>query len=146
LKKKRVSKKLSILPTKESKEELAYLNLLQESQSVNGADLNELRMTKLANDLQKLEFSKISNHFVFGNQNSSTADALMNKTSNNKLDQSLRVSYPEMCDILKDYKPFDNDTIELLNESYEKNYFPEWFKQMKLEIFFMNILYRRSFK
>ena len=88
-------------------------------------------MNRLANEFQKLEFGKISNHFVFGNQNSSASDALMNKTSNNKLDQSLRVSYTEMCEILKDYKPFDNDAIELLNEHYEKTYFPEWFKQMK---------------
>ena len=88
-------------------------------------------MSRLANDFQKLEFNKVSNHFVFGNQNSSAADALMNKTSNNKLDQSLRVSYVEMCDILKTYKPLENDAIDLLNESYEQNYFPEWFKQMK---------------
>ena len=126
-----MSKKLSILPTQESKEELAYLNLIHQSQSLNEAELNELRQNRLANEFQKLEFSKISNHFVFGNQNSSASDALMNKTSNNKLDQSLRVSYPEMCEILKGYKPFENSSIELLNEHYEKIYFPEWFKQMK---------------
>lgn len=131
MKKKRVSKKLSIIPTTENKEELAYLNLLGNSQSLNSADINDLKMSRLANDFQKLEFNKVSNHFVFGNQNSSAADALMNKTSNNKLDQSLRVSYVEMCDILKTYKPLENDAIDLLNESYEQNYFPEWFKQMK---------------
>ena len=116
------------------KEDLSILGILGANpQCVNStADLNELKMNKLANEFQKLEFNKISNHFVFGNQNSSASDALMNKTSNNKLDQSLRVSYVEMCDILKNYKPLENNSIELLNESYEKSYFSEWLKQMKL--------------
>ena len=133
-----MSKKMSIV-TNLSKDEMSIVGISGPNThdlNATNLDANEMRMAKLTSDFQKLEFNKISNHFVFGNQNSSATDALMNKTSNNKLDQSLRVSYVEMCDILKTYKPFDNNAIELLNESYENKCFTEWIRQMKSAIFY----------
>ncbi len=78
----------------------------------------------------KINSNKLINHFQFGNQASST-DAPMNKTSNNKLDQSLRISYAEMSDTLKSYKPSFTRSIENLNSLYQEKYFQEWLKLMK---------------
>jgi hypothetical protein len=71
------------------------------------------------------------NHFSFSTQTSSTLNALMNKTSNNKLDQSIRISYAEMRETLKEYEGKYDNSIHLLNESYKSLYFDEWFNLMK---------------
>lgn len=89
----------------------------------------DLKAHKLAETKSLL--NKISNHFVFGNQASSSSDALMMKTSNNKLDQSHRISYVEMVNVLKNFKISQTDSIQAVNMCFEKNYFPEWFKLMK---------------
>lgn len=75
--------------------------------------------------------NKLSNHFTFSNQGTTASDAQMNKTSNNKLDQSLRISYLEMSDILKSFKPSYNNAIEDINKEFEETLYPEWFKLMR---------------
>ena len=124
------------MPNLENNEDVS-MSILSQSSNDTLADITQLKINKLASELSKLEFNKISNHFSFGNQNANS-DSLMNKTSNNKLDQSLRVNYTEMCDLLKSYKPFGDSSIEALNQTYENDYFPEWYKLMKynLIIFF----------
>ena len=52
------------------------------------------------------------------------------KTSNNKLEQSHRITYSEMIDILDSYKYKHEDLIEKLNLNYEEN-FNDWKMQMK---------------
>lgn len=74
--------------------------------------------------------NKLSNHFTFGNQ-TGTADGQMNKTSNNKLDQSMRISYSEMAEVLKSFKPSFTSSIEQMNKQFEDEFFPEWFQLMK---------------
>ena len=77
---------------------------------------------------------QLSNHFAIGNQNAAANGALetfSNKTSNNKLDQSLRISYAEMCERLKTFKPALSSQISKLNESYEL-YFEQWFDLMSV--------------
>jgi len=76
--------------------------------------------------------NKLSNHFTFSNQGTTASDAQMNKTSNNKLDQSLRISYSEMSDILKSFKPSYNNAIEDINKEFEETLYPEWFKLMSV--------------
>ena len=73
--------------------------------------------------------SKLSNHFQFGNQVSSGISD--NRTSNNKLDQSLRISYAEMAETLEAYNPKFTKSVEEVNKIYENEYFTEWFKLMK---------------
>lgn len=73
--------------------------------------------------------NKLSNHFTFGNQ-TGTADGQMNKTSNNKLDQSMRISYSEMAEVLKSFKPSFTSSIEQMNKQFEDEFFPEWFQLM----------------
>jgi len=75
--------------------------------------------------------NKLSSHFTFGNQGSTASDANVNKTSNNKLDQSLRISYSEMSDILKSFKPSYDTSIEQINKTFEENFFPEWHNLIK---------------
>lgn len=74
----------------------------------------------------KNNISKLGNHFQFSNQ----VDSTMNKTSNNKLNQNLRISYAEMAKTLDEYKPGYTDSIEKINLMYEETDFPEWFKLM----------------
>ncbi len=76
----------------------------------------------------KPEYTEISNHFVFGNQ---VSEGLVNKTSNNKLDQSLRISYADMVETLKSYEPPYNEAIDAMNKSFENDYFTQWLGLMK---------------
>ena len=114
IKKKRVAGKKSILENTLNTNEELYAGL-------STANTEKINQT---------ETNKLGNHFQFGNQ-ASSSDAPMNKTSNNKLDQSLRISYAEMSDTLKSYQPNFGSSIELLNKQYEEDYFMEWFKLMK---------------
>jgi hypothetical protein len=129
LKKKRMSKKLSIVPNMGPPNDLAALGLT----SVDKLDdLNlDPQAAKLNEDRQSL--AKVSNHFVFGTHGAglATSDALINKTSNNKLDQSYKISYADMCSILQNYKSPLEDSVEAANDHFVKNYFPEWVKLMK---------------
>lgn len=121
LKKRRVSKRPSIVSQTVANE----LNLDSMSISTDAAS------KPAAN--QQSAGSKASSHFVFGNQ---AADGI-SKTSNNKLDQSHRISYHEMCEVLKTYRNAKTDeAIEQMNKFYEAQYFPEWFKLMKYEVYF----------
>lgn len=67
----------------------------------------------------------LGNHFQFG-----TGPDTANKTSNNKLEQSMRISYAEMADTLKTYTPAYADSVDALNKMYEDSYFPEWYRLM----------------
>jgi hypothetical protein len=85
---------------------------------------------------KKSHFAKVSNHFIFGNAaGASNADGLMgmgNKTSNNKLDQSHRISYVDMCEVIKlNQKKLGNKLVDALNKSFERDFFPEWFRLMR---------------
>ena len=124
LKKKRVSKKFTPLLSHDQNEDLSVLGLPNTSTLNN--DVSNLKLSK--NDHNR-DLLKLSQHFVFGNQ--SSADSLMTKTSNNKLDQSLRITYSEMYETLKTYKPECEDAIIHLNKSFETKVFPEWFKMMR---------------
>lgn len=89
--------------------------------------LNSISEKSQQNETNKF---KLSNHFQFGNQ-AGLADGTMNKTSNNKLNQSLRISYADMSETLKTYKSIHEDSIEKINKNYMDDYFHEWFKLMK---------------
>ena len=115
IKKKRVAGKKSILENTLNTNEELYAGV----------------STSNAEKVNHTETNKLGSHFQFGNQASSSSDAPMNKTSNNKLDQSLRISYTDMSDTLKTYRPNFDHSIELLNKQYEEDYFIEWFKLMK---------------
>lgn len=111
VKKKRAPKK-SILTSTENTQDNEISNMLGSISEKN----NEKEI--------KNNISKLGNHFQFGNQ----IDTTMNKTSNNKLDQSLRISYAEMAKTLEEYKPGYTQSVEKINQMYEENYFPEWYK------------------
>jgi hypothetical protein len=127
LKKKRMSKKLSMVPNMGPPNDLAALGLT----SVEKLDDPDSHASKLHDARQSL--AKISNHFVFGTHGAglATSDALVNKTSNNKLDQSYKISYADMCSILQNNKSPLEDSVEAVNDYFVKNYFPEWMKLMK---------------
>jgi len=117
LKKKRAPKK-SILASNENilnTEMASMLGSLAEKS-------NEAEIKQAAN--------RLSNHFQFGNQ-TGAADSAMNKTSNNKLDQSLRISYAEMAQTLEAYKPAFGKSVEEVNRMYEEEYFAEWLRLLK---------------
>lgn len=128
-KKKRISKRVS--------------NIIgsDEANNVNkDGDLSSIGLTNATTDStlvarKQPAFAKISNHFVFGNQTNATAAdgfATMTKTSNNKLDQSQRISYVDMCEVIKNNEnKHQRQLIESLNESLESEYFPKWFNLMK---------------
>jgi hypothetical protein len=123
-----MSKKVSIVPN--SEEHLAALGLLN-MDKVNEVDMNaKAQASKLAES--RMILSKISNHFVFGNHGGlACSDNFINKTSNNKLDQSYKISYADMCDILKSYKSPLDKPIEIVNIFFQKNFFLQWSKLMK---------------
>ncbi len=127
LKKKRVSKKFTPLLSHDQNEDLSLLGLPNMSNLNN--DVNNLKLNKTDHNH---DLAKLSQHFVFGNQ--SAADSLMTKTSNNKLDQSLRITYSEMYETLKTYTPECEEAIVQLNKSFETKLFPEWFKMMRFSI------------
>lgn len=77
----------------------------------------------------KNSINKLANHFQFSSQNA-LGEGITNKTSNNKLDQSMRISYAEMAETLKAYKPSFDDSVEKINKMYEDDYFSEWFNLM----------------
>lgn len=112
-KKKRQSRRVTIAPGKNGEE--------------NGGTLikNDTEYTK-----PKSVLAKLSNHFLLGSQ-SVNSDGTINKTSNNKLDQTHRISYVEMANTLKTFNNSYQDTIEAVNQYYENNFFSEWFKLMK---------------
>jgi delta 1-pyrroline-5-carboxylate dehydrogenase len=83
----------------------------------------------------KQSMNKLSSHFTFGNQGSTVSDALMNKTSNNRLDQSLRLSYSEMSDILKSFKPSFDNSIKQQEKLLEDSFFIEWLNIIKYKFF-----------
>lgn len=75
---------------------------------------------------------KLLNHFVFGTSGHSSGDSLMGgKTSNNRLDQSYKISYAEMNQVLKTYKSPLDETVTKLGKNYQARYFNEWTKLMK---------------
>ena len=126
-----MSKKLSIVPNLDEAGQLASLGLLSTLDS-KGPENDLIRAATLKLNESRLQFSKISNHFVFGSHSGvAHSDALVNKTSNNKLDQSYKISYADMVDILKNYKSPLQDTTDAVNCFFEKSYFPEWMKFMK---------------
>ncbi|RNA37462.1 cleavage stimulation factor subunit 2 tau variant [Brachionus plicatilis] len=116
-KKKRQSRRVTIAPGKSGEEGVGILAK------------NDYAKPKSA-------LAKLSNHFLLGSQ-STNCDGTMNKTSNNRLDQSHRISYIEMANTLKTYTNPYTDTIESINQFYENNFFSEWFKLMN---FGFNIL------
>lgn len=118
LKKKRASKK-SILVSSENSLDPDMGKILSSISEKNAANDHEIKQTA----------NKLSNHFQFGNQ-AGLSDSTMNKTSNNKLDASLRISYAEMASTLKLYRPTFTKSIEEINRIYEEEYFCEWFKLM----------------
>ncbi|CAF0760215.1 unnamed protein product [Brachionus calyciflorus] len=122
-KKKRQSKRVTLAPNTKLTDELSALGI-----SSNHA-IDEMAKPKSI-------LAKLTNHFMFGNQASST-DGTMNKTSNNRLDQSHRISYVEMANTLKTVKNPYEDLIQSVNQIYEDKFFPEWFKLMN---FGFNIL------
>lgn len=117
LKKKRGPKK-SILVSSENTMDTDMANLLNSIPEKN----NEKDFSK--------NIGKLSNHFQFGNQ-VGVSEAAMNKTSNNKLNQSLRISYGEMAKTLEAYKPGFTGSIEKINKIYEEEHFDEWYKLLK---------------
>lgn len=72
---------------------------------------------------------KLGNHFQFG-----SGPDTASKTSNNKLDQSMRISYAEMAETLKTYTPGFADSVDAVNKMYEDSLFPEWYRLMKYSI------------
>jgi hypothetical protein len=129
LKKKRMSKKMSIVPPPN---DLAALGLSAVDKLDEGKDSAALKLSD-----QRQSLAKISNHFVFGNHGAglATADPLINKTSNNKLDQSYKISYADMCQILQNYKSPLDESVQVVNDYFVKNYFPEWKRLMKWDFF-----------
>ena len=65
----------------------------------------------------------VTNHFEFASTGTS-------KTSNNKLDQTHRITYAEMIEVLESYKSKFSDNIEKLNQSYY-HYFDKWLMQLR---------------
>ena len=126
-----MSKKLSIVPPENALGE--SLNMLGLSglaaAAMASSEFNANLRSQRANTL-KAEFSEISNHFVIGNSGAGL-DGLVNKTSNNKLDQSLRISYADMVETLRTYEPPHNEQICNSNRYFETRYFPEWLNAMK---------------
>ncbi len=74
--------------------------------------------------------NRLGNHFQFGNQ-TGAIDSIINKTSNNKLDQSLRISYAEMAQTLEAFKPGFIKSVNEVNRMYEEEYFTEWINLLK---------------
>jgi origin recognition complex subunit 2 len=121
---KRVSKKLSIVPNSETNQEILAASL-----GLTGNVFKKIESETIPQVAKlKPEYTEISNHFVFGNQ---VAEGLVNKTSNNKLDQSLRISYADMVETLKSYEPPFNEAIDAMNKSFENDYFNQWLGLMK---------------
>ncbi len=88
------------------------------------ADHTNAEQTLIPNDLSvNNQFLSETNHFDI----TSTAQS---KTSNNRLEQSHRINYNEMFDILKNYKYKYNDQVERLSLNYEYS-FEKWIKQLK---------------
>jgi hypothetical protein len=104
----------------------------------NNLDYDMANMLSLADKNNEKEMkstvSKLGNHFQFGNQ-VGLADGASNKTSNNKLDQSMRISYAEMAETLKSYSPEFSNSIEAINKAYEETYFSEWLRLLKYDIY-----------
>lgn len=117
-KKRRVSKRPSIAASAAS------------AAAVNELNIDKINLSETGVSRQP-KSNKASAHFVFGNQ---VADgALMTtKTSNNKLEQSHRISYHEMTEVLRTQRnDITDETIASLNKFYETEYFPEWHRLMK---------------
>ena len=116
-----------------SEEHLAALGLLPTTiDKINDADKSFNSNLISRTNEHRVLLSKISNHFVFGNHGGlPNSDGFINKTSNNKLDQSYKISYADMCDVLKNYKSPIEKSIESVNEFYDRNFFSQWLKLMK---------------
>lgn len=125
LKKRRVSKRPSIAASAASTAAINELNLDQLSMSAEAVVASNQRQALAA------AANRVGAHFVFGNQ---TADGgvMSSKTSNNKLEQSHRISYHEMCTVLNAQRAgIVEQTIESLNRCYEEKYFSEWLRLMR---------------
>jgi hypothetical protein len=115
----------------------------QKKAVLGNADPNTMDMADMAGMLSLAEkqahsekemrsaVGRLGNHFQFGNGAAGGPDTASNKTSNNKLDQSMRISYAEMAETLRSYTPACADSIEAVNKMYEDSYFPEWLRLMK---------------
>lgn len=133
VKKKRISKKLSIAGGVGDSSAHGNAELM----AALGLKSDSLESAKSSSNNRDDEFTELSNHFAFGNQTSAADGLVSNKTSNNKLDGSLRITYAEMVRTLKSYKTPMCSEIAKLNKHFEQDYFPEWFRLMK---FGFNIL------
>jgi hypothetical protein len=131
LKKKRVSKKLSIVSTQENSQEILAASLGLTGNVFKKIDNETAAMNPFKS--KPPEFTEVSNHFVFGNQ---VAEGT-NKTSNNKLDQSLRISYSEMVKTLESYQQPNSEAIAALNVSFENEFFAEWLSLTRYFLIFI---------
>lgn len=114
VKKKRVSKRPSI--------------------AASTAAVNELNLDQMTVSDAPKTGSKLSAHFVLANQ-AADGGLVTSKTSNNKLEQEHRISYHEMCQVLKSYRnEATEEAIQSLNSFYETQYFPEWFRLMRFVV------------
>ena len=133
LKKRRYTKKMSLAPSALSggdNPEGAVLSAQGSAISALARDYDKLCInpgeagTALANG-QLLK--TLSYHFAIGNQTAAgVPEATSNKTSNNKLDDSMKLTFAEMTERLKTYRSKFQDSIDKLNEDYESKYFPQW--------------------
>lgn len=132
-KKRRVSKRPSIVAASANELKLDQLTVSDEPQQQQWT-------TKQANGAGGL-----GAHFVFGSQSGVEGGLMSSKTSNNKLEQSHRISYYEMCQVLDKFRNgLADQAVESMNKLYESQYFPEWFRLMRSVIakkrFFVIIL------
>lgn len=128
LKKRRVSKRPSIAATAASTAAINELNLDQLTVSAEGSGGTKPLMATT------VSANRLAAHFVFGNQ-AADGTTMSSKTSNNKLDQSHRISYHEMSTVLSAHRDgLVDKTIESLNQAYEEKYFPEWFRLMRFAL------------
>lgn len=137
LKKRRYTKKMSLAPSALAgggdNPEGALLSSQGSAISVLARDYDKLSICNQGTDAGAVALANgqllktLSYHFAIGNQTAAgVPEAISNKTSNNKLDDSMKLTFAEMTDRLKAYRSKFQDPVDKLNEDYESKYFPQW--------------------
>jgi hypothetical protein len=98
-------------------------SLLGISSDILKANNSAVPIKSTNNNNSNNKLAEISNHFAL---KALSKDGKIGKTSNNKLDDSLRLSYAELSEVLKTYKSNFSTSIDSLNAVYEESYFEEW--------------------
>lgn len=134
--KRRVSKRASLATTAAAAANTTTINDLNLDQlTVSGDTVSSTSKPSLATG--PVGLNRVGAHFVFGNQ-AADGTTMSSKTSNNKLEQSHRISYHEMSTVLSAHRnELVDQTIESLNHCYEEKFFPEWFRLMRFVFFFV---------